>query len=463
MRKYFSILALGIVAMLTSCQKEDVGTANNPETVTINVAVDDAVSTRAATDVTRYLMQMYTDNTYTTTYDDQQESTDGTFTLTLESDTEYYCLLWADVAGGETTYDTDDLTAVALKANQNPVEAWAGKLHIPTGVNANLSVSLTRAVAKINLMETGVILPNSSLEMEFNHPTIFDISSEEASGAVSRTETFILANNIDGSTTNVTLNSDPIYVLANSTTTETVLDKVTFTMSSTSEGAPTEAAFDVPNVPLKANRATNIVGHYTSLEAGTFTVTATDAWDEYEHFEPTEPVAYKIGDTYPYGATGDQILGVVFSVSNGGKNGKIVSLDEETNKTWDEAKAWANDYAVGGKDWYCPPKDELKELFAGMSGLQLIAGSGGTIDGNTITDWGDQKFMTSHDDSKYVANRADFNKTITDAAGTKISEYYYWSSTEKSDDGAWRAVFDDGTTGLTYKSTGIYVRAVLAF
>lgn len=77
--------------------------------------------------------------------------------------------------------------------------------------------------------------------------------------------------------------------------------------------------------------------------------------------DDTKPI-YKVGDYYPDSANPATAIGVVFSVSNDGKSGKIVGLDEAV-KNWGDAQAWATSQTAGGRTWQCPDIEELKALY----------------------------------------------------------------------------------------------------
>ena len=60
-------------------------------------------------------------------------------------------------------------------------------------------------------------------------------------------------------------------------------------------------------------------------------------------------------------------------------------------------------------------------------------------------------------------NKAIINATATANGGANLSNNYYWSSTEFSELGAWRQLFNDGSQGIINKTSETYVRAVRAF
>ncbi len=125
---------------------------------------------------------------------------------------------------------------------------------------------------------------------------------------------------------------------------------------------------------------------------------------------------YSVGDYY--NENGKE--GVVFEVSDGGRHGKIVSLDE-TEATWDSAKEWCQNKGDG---WYLPSKDEL---------------------------------LTIH------GCKSEINNTLNKNNAEGISKGRYWSSTEHREHFAWYVVMGYGDTGNSDKYSSRYVRAVSAF
>lgn len=164
---------------------------------------------------------------------------------------------------------------------------------------------------------------------------------------------------------------------------------------------------------------------------------------------------YAIGDYY--NENGKE--GIVFDVWDGGRHGKIVSLDEKAGLEWctywqreREIMVGADNHDDGkyntdmvmrrrdseeyppfvwcrekGEDWYLPATNELKLI---------------------------------------VENRSKINSTLRklDYDVFSSGEYsYYWSSTEEDEFFAWFVRMDDGYTFCPSKDWNGYVRAVSAF
>jgi len=282
MKRYLYIVCAMLMGVFASCSKNEIGgnDADSTGTVVLKVTADEGIQTRIATQ--RYVIEVYTDDTYATAANVFTDGTNkainatGEFQMVLDRTKEYYCLLWADNRGSEI-YNVNDLKAVTLQEGKKPAEAWHGTYKIEAGKNATLSTQLKRAVSKLSLLETGTILPNSSLAVAFNQPNVFNVATKAASGTVARTETIDLLTGVIGTKdAPVKLNNADIYVL--SSVAGNVTD-LTFTMSMNGTSEP---SFSVTNVPLQTNYNTNVKGHYTSLTSSTFIVTCDDHWIVYD-------------------------------------------------------------------------------------------------------------------------------------------------------------------------------------
>lgn len=282
MKRYLYIVCAMLMGVFASCSKNEIGgnDADSTGTVVLKVTADEGIQTRIATQ--RYVIEVYTDDTYATAANVFTDGTNkainatGEFQMVLDRTKEYYCLLWADNRGSEI-YNVNDLKAVTLQEGKKPAEAWHGTYKIEAGKNATLSTQLKRAVSKLSLLETGTILPNSSLAVAFNQPNVFNVATTAASGSVARTETIDLLTGVIGTKdAPVKLNNADIYVLSSAAGNVTDL---TFTMSMNGTSEP---SFSVTNVPLQTNYNTNVKGHYTSLTSSTFIVTCDDQWIVYD-------------------------------------------------------------------------------------------------------------------------------------------------------------------------------------
>ncbi len=182
--------------------------------------------------------------------------------------------------------------------------------------------------------------------------------------------------------------------------------------------------------------------------------------------EPTSSVetTYSVGDYYNENGK----RGVVFQVWDGGRHGKIISLDE-TKAPWDSRVEWDHD----------------KYEFVEGTGTRTYADS--ESDGKANTDkimarsdseyfdafeWcrakGSSWYLPAKDELKQIYNNKDKLNSTLSQYGTALSDnYYYWSSTEYVDYEpefcAWLVNMINGNTNNGGKNLSNYVRAVSAF
>lgn len=213
--------------------------------------------------------------------------------------------------------------------------------------------------------------------------------------------------------------------------------------------------------------------------------------------KPVVVTKYSIGDVYPKDGTP---LGIVYEISNGGKNGKVVSLAEKQARWGDNTKEeltdgvalikdvnngkdatknliakrkgaanFAGDYVIfhwlyndlNGADengvWYLPSKNELKGLYAAMSGIAYA---------DIETTWQDGAAMPDFNSAEANAARTAFNDKVKAAGGTEFNFYgQYWAVTEISANVVWSVHFQTSVLQNTKSKGDGYgrARAILAF
>lgn len=384
--------------------------------------------------VNNYVLEVYTKSDYSDT-PARTTNTSGNFKLTLDRTKEYYCLLWAD--NDNTNYNTENLKAVTLNSGKRPIEAFFGKTTIG-GASATLSVTLKRAVAKINLCDKNGMEAGKSVNLKYSYLPTFNtvtgtVSGEAVAQDYSITSVASAAGESFGS----------FWMLAPAGASSTL--DLTFKVEDEAETTT------VTDITYQANYLTNIKGKYVepSVKVGDYYYDDNTYSTTYNSsktaigivfwVDPTDATKYKIVSLNErqgrWGASGidEQSAGVVGIRSNA--NGKtatknLIALrkddaDFATNYYAFNFAYLKNDCDVNGP-WYLPAKDELKAIY---------------------TWW----------NTDISAN----NLIITTAGGTGLTAGTYWSATEKDDTrNAWYVSFRNSSTDASTKSNGNRVRLV---
>lgn len=175
-----------------------------------------------------------------------------------------------------------------------------------------------------------------------------------------------------------------------------------------------------------------------------------------EKKEAAAPVeeGYKIGDYYNDGTK----EGIVYEVYDGGKHGKIVSLDEATAKWCVRALAHRATDATSSNNGVVN-LTEIKNLSNWETNYPAFAWCASLGDG-----W----YLPSKDELMLVyENRKAINDALTEKGRAKMSATFHWSSSEMEEGYAWGCGFSDdgwlGGSGYNEKHVNCSVRAVAAF
>ena len=177
---------------------------------------------------------------------------------------------------------------------------------------------------------------------------------------------------------------------------------------------------------------------------------------------------YQVGDPYP---DAENPIGIVFETSNGGRDGKIVSLDE-TQLKWSEKLivTGATDPLNGRKNMntiatYIASNSETWSVYPAFAWVH------GKNDATTDYSDPDAKgvwYLPAIDELDvlflvYNKDRESFNGSLTTAGGVLLSNPRYWSSSEATSGGAWFVPFGSGFRITTGKNVQGRVRCVSAF
>ena len=156
---------------------------------------------------------------------------------------------------------------------------------------------------------------------------------------------------------------------------------------------------------------------------------------------------YKVGDYY--NENGKE--GVVFKVWDGGRHGKIVSLDE-TEAPWDSC---------------CKFFNGTNSMSSGMANTDKIMSRSNSEYFEAFV-WcrekGDDWYLPAVKALQTIYNnKSMINSTLTEYGGAKLQNRWYWSSTEADGLCAWSVHMYDGNTSYRHKDNRSFVRAVSAF
>ena len=167
--------------------------------------------------------------------------------------------------------------------------------------------------------------------------------------------------------------------------------------------------------------------------------------------------AYKVGDYYDDGTK----QGVVFDVWDGGRHGKIVSLDQGKGLRW--VDSWRDGFGRLGTDSKTDGKANTDKVMARGDANQYPAF---VWCRNKGVDW----YLPAIDELKLLLNDSvhdAVNITLAQKGGTKLYNKkdweWYWSSTESDKFCAWYVLMLSGNTNYDDKNYNTYVRAVSAF
>ena len=508
-----NLLLTGLLALalgtLSSCGSDDEAalTEGTNHAVTFTLMPEQAAAmaakgaaTRADGDTYYYRYKMSVYNTNTQTKIDNTDAVQTrkmtsidpvTFTVDLPIGTAYTCVFWADMVTDPTGakdifYNTSDLKNITSVRSDMP--AYQGTATIDEYGQASASfVTLKHAVAQLNIKTTATLTAVGMITMGYiNVPTGINALTGEVTqfsnggyGASAPHTVATPENPVDVVT---------LYLLAPAE--GMTLDGVTINMF-TAENVLAES-ITIPNVPLKRNYRTNIIGDFGIMQTNEFGVHI------FEYFEGegtigTEPEAVKVGSYYYSDGTWSEALnplktciGVVFYA---GKH------ETDTDTYTDLAGNTMTDfhgYAVALQDaspdvltWgprgvYCGTSTNDNDYRGYFNQQQIVTAADGDLSlypavnacarypvaaPQSSSGW----FLPSASQLKegvYDANENIVRTNITNAGGDDVNggrNDYYWSSTEFLSGNVHAYSFYSNNYSACYKSEVGYVRPVIAF
>ena len=402
----YSAVAMAFAFFAASCQKEVLEPVADGNTVTYTVQVPGALATKALGDEVTAVDKVYYE-VYRAgdvdqldaepVYEGSKPVSNGqaSFELEFVKNQNFVVLFWAQNADLQM-YDITDLRAVELKtpglANNVNAQVFAGKDEVENCVSAvGGNVELTRPVSQLNIATNAeslafgtktIDLVSSTVTVTGLYP-VYNVATGEVSGtsaAVTYADAEIFEETLTVGGNPYTYAAMNYVGFAHEESTTVDVDFII----TTSEGA---VEHSVPNVPVKPNYRTNIVGNLLT-DAADYNVTLDTEWATPEN-------VYSIWDgqtvTEPaLDATAAQPTYVIDEASDlawfaAAVNGTLPqtrsgsAIDNFQGKTF----VLTSDIDLGGHEW--TPISMSTNLAGGETFRGTFDGNGHTIYGLTCT------------------------------------------------------------------------------
>ena len=296
-KSLYSAAAMALVFFAASCQQENLEPVVSANTVTYTVEVPGALATRALGDETTAVDKVYyqvyraaevEDLSKGFVYEGNKPVNDGKaiFELEFVKNQNFVVLFWAQDADLQM-FNIVDLRKVTLEtpgaSNNVNAQVFAGSNVVTDCVPANGGkVTLSRPISQLNIATTAESLKFGTKDILLNKSTVtvkglypkYNVYTEAVSE--NKTNFEYTEGQVPGTTIDVNAKTYT-YVAMNyvgfAPKESTTVD-VDFIIT-TSEGDVTHS---VPNVPVKPNYRTNIIGNLLT-EAADYDVTLDAEWD----------------------------------------------------------------------------------------------------------------------------------------------------------------------------------------
>lgn len=307
MKKTIYTLALGAL-LLTGCSQEETPACQGEEVkVTFTANVPEGVQSRAEVEsplVNTLVCGIYDENGVKVKdkYDEvgiNDDKTTFTYTPTLIKGKTYQIVFWAyNKQDGKTPYNIDDLTKVSINDTSADMEAFtnATSISVPVVLTAenqgNLSVSLKRPYAKVNLGITKTDWENASVLCTLNKATLSltgcPVSYNALTGLASEeilSEALIYTNSSLSDDESLVVNENNYIPLVTGYTFAVAEQKIACELSLYKEGSDEVfVAYNYQDIDAQENYRSNIVGQLLTGNV-TYTVTLDTEEDKKENEE----------------------------------------------------------------------------------------------------------------------------------------------------------------------------------
>lgn len=344
MKRVTTILMLVAIVVMSSCSRQDDLPQTSGDVVKVILrAQSPEVQTRAASDIERYIIEVYEGSDATTpanifgegenkTHHLEQEA--GSFKMDLIKNTQYTFLLWADNSEPSNNatgfYKAADLNAVAMnEAATTRAEAFCVALTQTVTSTSSLEVTLGHAVAKLVYNNTNEMITESNkLTVVYPYTATFNVGD----GTIATTENPVTRTFEGiGKATGIIATD---YLFA--PTTEAQLATLSIAIN-------TETARDLTNVPVQANYVTNIKGEFSGLTNKDFNISASDEWDGENEIVS---FAYPATNTVYIGKAGTLTNELIALAIGSGKDLKITGTMGDAD--FYTLRDWATDGGTNG-------------------------------------------------------------------------------------------------------------------
>lgn len=276
MKNTLPLLMLFAMIVLPSCDKSGDVHSTSPEgdVMQASFRIESPATRSTVSDLSRYIIEAY-ENRDLDAAPQRIEGSTGSLTLTLQKNTDYTFLFWADYGTArESYYDASDLRAVTVHpANRNLAGERA--YCFATSFNShdfdkNRDVKLGNAVAEVNFIETaGLSTTRNTFRVSYPSSQTFNVADGKITDATTEAMTHTFTN-INSLVSGRIIATD--YLL-------TSRDQKTLTHIQAQIND--EPQKKINNVPLQCNFRTNIRGEYSNMYALNFTI--SDQIDDYEN------------------------------------------------------------------------------------------------------------------------------------------------------------------------------------
>lgn len=264
MKKTLYIMIMCTIAIMTGCTQEMDMPSESTDRILLTLATDTQYANESrtmndetgstpltrATTIGRYVIEFYTDEACTTPANvfgttNHKEQASAEFTLALDKNQSYHCLLWAD--NGDGTYNTDNLKAVTLIDDKQPTEAYCATAVL--SIQPTQAITLKHAVALITLKDKNGVEAGKILNLKYSHYTQFNVVDNTV--AIPKD----VNNNITTTQTAANETIATFYMLA-----PQIRDTFEFTFNYNNEGVKT-----IDILPFQKNYSTNVTGTYAKV------------------------------------------------------------------------------------------------------------------------------------------------------------------------------------------------------